>query len=101
VKKWRVELKVMNGRLLSERALKIPVDDDCGVDRINAMIVDINAEYATMGVSTHAGHDTGIAGTERDDDSEEEEHDSDHEPQSSKRSSKRYVCQYWDIYIYS
>jgi hypothetical protein len=48
VKKRSVELKVMRGRLQCEINLKEPVDDEYGVDRINAMISDIEAEYAAM-----------------------------------------------------
>jgi hypothetical protein len=45
-KKRSVELTVMRGRLKSEMKMKEPVDDEYGVDRINAMIADIEAEYA-------------------------------------------------------
>jgi hypothetical protein len=48
VKKRRVELRVMRGRLRGEKDLKEPtgIDDEYGVDSINAMIADIEAEYA-------------------------------------------------------
>jgi DNA/RNA endonuclease YhcR with UshA esterase domain len=48
VKKRAVELKVMRVRLTGENNLKVPVDDEYGTDRINAMIADIEAEYAAM-----------------------------------------------------
>jgi hypothetical protein len=47
VKKRAVELEVMRKRLNSEMYLKEPIDDEYGTDRINAMIADINAEYAS------------------------------------------------------
>jgi hypothetical protein len=47
VKKRAVELEVMRKRLNSEMNLKEPIDDEYGTDRINAMIADINAEYAS------------------------------------------------------
>jgi hypothetical protein len=87
VKKRGVELKVMRGRLKSEMIVKEPINDEYGKDRINAMIADIHAQYAAMGVNVGVTHDTGVVGTEGDEDVEEEENDSDHEP----RSSKRYV----------
>jgi hypothetical protein len=87
VKKRAVELRVMKERLVSEMRMKERVDDEYGVDRINAMIAGINAEYAAMGVNVDVTHDAGIVGTEGDEDAEEEESDNDHEP----RSSKRYV----------
>jgi hypothetical protein len=46
VKKRGVELKMMMTRMSSEMKMKEPIDDEYGVDRINAMIADINAEYA-------------------------------------------------------
>jgi hypothetical protein len=45
VKKRGVELKVMRGRLQCEMKMKEAVDE-FGVDRINAMIADIQSEYA-------------------------------------------------------
>jgi hypothetical protein len=86
VKKRSVELKVMRERLKSEMKMKEPIDDEYGVDRINAMIADINAEYAAMGVNIGVTHNTSVVGTEGDED-EEEESGSDHEP----RPTKRYV----------
>jgi hypothetical protein len=53
VKKRRVELRVMNGRRDSEMKLMEPPDDGYGVDRINAMIADIEAEYSSR-ISTGA-----------------------------------------------
>jgi hypothetical protein len=54
VKKRAAELQVMWARLHSEMNLKEPVDDEYGMDRINAMISDIYAEYATkMGIAGH------------------------------------------------
>jgi hypothetical protein len=54
-KKRSVELNVMNARLDSEMKMKEPVDDEYGIDHINAMVADINAEYkakmADAGVS--------------------------------------------------
>jgi hypothetical protein len=89
VKKWRVELKVMKVRQVSEDRLREAIDDGYGVDRIDAMIADINAEYAAMGVNVGVTHTTGVIGTEGvEDDDEDEESDSGHEP----RPSKRYVC---------
>jgi hypothetical protein len=44
-KKLGVELHVVQQRLVSEMRIKEPADDGYGVDRINAMIVDIEAEY--------------------------------------------------------
>ena len=89
VKKWRVELKVMKVRQVSEDRLREAIDDGYGVDRIDAMIADINAEYAAMGVNVGVTHTTGVTGTEGvEDDDEDEESDSGHEP----RPSKRYVC---------
>jgi hypothetical protein len=46
MKKWGVELQVMKARLRSEGKLKEPIDDEYGMDCINAMIVDINKQYA-------------------------------------------------------
>jgi hypothetical protein len=46
MKKRSAELKVMRGRLSAKMKMKEPVDDEYGVDRINAMIADIRAEYA-------------------------------------------------------
>jgi uncharacterized protein YeeX (DUF496 family) len=45
-KKRSVELTVMRERLKSENNLKEPIDDEYGMDRINAMIADIEADYA-------------------------------------------------------
>jgi hypothetical protein len=64
------------------------------MDRINAMIAEINAEYAAMGVNVGVTHDASVVGIEGDED-EEEESDSDHEPRPTKRyvSLSRYaVC---------
>ena len=91
VKKRGVELKVMRGRLMGERRMKEPIDDVYSVDRINAMIADINAEYAAMGVHAGINHDASVVGI-NDHEEEEEESDSDHEP----RPIKRYV--YISIY---
>jgi hypothetical protein len=90
VKKWRVELKVMRDRLKAEMNLKVPVDDENGVDRINVTIADINGQYAAMGVNVGVTHDAVgvVAGTDDDEIKEEEESDSDHEP----RQSKKFVC---------
>jgi hypothetical protein len=44
-KKQGVELMVMKQRLYNETRLKEPIDDEYGMDRINAMIADIEAEY--------------------------------------------------------
>jgi hypothetical protein len=61
-----VELRVMRGRRKSERKLKAPIDDEYGMDRINAMIADIEAEYAAMmGV---AGSDVAVNVDEQDGD---------------------------------
>jgi hypothetical protein len=84
VKKRGVELKMMRTRLNNEKIMKEPIDDEYGMDRIKAMIADINAEYAAMGVNVGVTHNTGVVGIEGDED-EDEESDSDHEPQSSKR----------------
>jgi hypothetical protein len=84
VKKRSVELGVMRGRMGSEMIVKESVDDEYGKDRINAMIADINAEYAAMGVNVGITHDTGVVGTEGDDD-EEEGNDSGHEIPLSER----------------
>jgi hypothetical protein len=86
VKKRAVELEVMRSRLKSEKSLKEPIDDDYGVDCINAMIADINAQYPVIGVNVGVAHDaTSIVGT--DDEDEEEDGDSNHE----LRASRRYV----------
>jgi hypothetical protein len=88
VRKRVVELKMMRGRLQCEMNLKEPVDDEYGVDRINAMIAEINAEYAAMGVNIGVIHDASAVGIEGDENAEEEvDSDSDHEP----RPTKRYV----------
>jgi hypothetical protein len=50
VKKRAVELRVMRSRLRSENNLKEPIDDGYGVDRINAIIADIYAQYTAEGV---------------------------------------------------
>jgi hypothetical protein len=55
VKKRSVELDVVRTRLKSENNLKECVDDEYGVDRINAMIADINAEYAARIKDAGAG----------------------------------------------
>jgi hypothetical protein len=82
-KKQAVELHVMNGRRDSELRMKERVDDEYGIDRINAMISDIKAEYATMGVGITRA--IGAFGTEGDEEAEEEESDSGNEPRQSKR----------------
>jgi hypothetical protein len=94
VKKRGVELKVMMTRLNSEIRMKESIDE-YGMDRINAMIADINAQYAAMGLNVGITHDASAVGTEGYEDVEEEESDSDHEP----RSLKRYV--YLSIYMYA
>jgi hypothetical protein len=83
VKKRAAELKVMNGRLNGEKYLREHSVDEYGMDCINTMIVDINAEYAAMGVGST--HDAGVVDTEGDEDAEEEDSGSDHEPRTSKR----------------
>jgi hypothetical protein len=87
MKKRTVEMRLMAGRLKGERNLKVPIDDEYGVDRISAMMADINAQYAAMGVNAvGVTHDaTSIVGT--DDEDEDEDGDSNHEP----RASRRYV----------
>jgi hypothetical protein len=50
-----VELKMMRGRLSSEMILMEPVHDEYGVDRINAMIADIEAEYAARIMDAGSG----------------------------------------------
>jgi uncharacterized protein YeeX (DUF496 family) len=54
-KKRSVELEVMRDRLRGENNLKEPIDDEYGVDRINAMIADINAEYTARIKDAGAG----------------------------------------------
>jgi hypothetical protein len=81
---------MMRQRLKSEMKMKEPLDDEYGVGRINAMIADINAEYAAMGVNVGVTHNTGVVGIEGDED-EDEESDSDHEPRSSKRCVNLYI----------
>jgi hypothetical protein len=92
MKKRGVELRVMRQRLSSENNLMEPVHDEYGMDRINAMIADIEAEYAAMGVHVGVTRDTSIVGTEGDED-EEEDSDSDPEPRLTKRcvNSSRYI----------
>jgi hypothetical protein len=46
LKKRSVELEVMRRRQESDMKMKQPIDDEYGVDRINAMIADIQSEYA-------------------------------------------------------
>jgi UDP-N-acetylmuramyl pentapeptide synthase len=87
MKKRGVELQVMKWRLKCERSLKEPIDDEYGVDCINAMIAAIEAEYAAKGLN--AGFAIPIAGIVGDD---SEENDSDY-----GQRSKRYVCV---MYIY-
>jgi hypothetical protein len=84
VKKRSVELRMMRQRLHSEMKMKEPIDDEYGTDRINAMIGDINAKYAAMGVNIGVTLNAGVVGTECDED-EEEDSDSDHEPHPTKR----------------
>jgi hypothetical protein len=84
VKKRSVELQVMRARLNNEKIMKEPIDDEYGTDRINAMIADVEAEYAAMGVHAGVTLDAGVVGTEGDED-EEEDSDSDHEPHPTKR----------------
>jgi hypothetical protein len=91
VKKLRMELKVMKERLQCEMKMKEPVDDEYGVDRINAMFLEINAEYAAKGVNIAVIHNAGVVGTEDDENAEDSDSDS-HE----SRPSKRYV--YLPIY---
>jgi hypothetical protein len=88
VKKWRVELKVMKGRLQNEDRLREAIDDEYGIDRINEMIADINAEYAALGVNVGVTHTTDVVGTKDDENEDDEESDNGHE----RRPSKRYVC---------
>ena len=45
-KKRGVELRMMRGRLQCEMGMKEPIDDEYGMERINAMIADIQSEYA-------------------------------------------------------
>jgi hypothetical protein len=87
VKKRSLELKVMRGRLICENYLKEPVDDEYGMDCINAMIAAIDAQYAAMGVNVSVAHDVGagIVGAEGDEDEEMEENDGNHEPQRYER----------------
>jgi hypothetical protein len=85
LRKRGVELQVMRGRLTSEMKMKEPIDDEYGVDCINAMIAEINTEYAAMGVDVGVTRNAGVVGTEGDEDAEEDT-DS-HEP----RPSMRYV----------
>jgi hypothetical protein len=85
VKKLRMELKVMKERLDSEIRMKESVDE-YGMDRINAMIADINAQYA------------GAVGTEGDK-AEEEESDSDNGPRSLKRYV--YLSMQYNIYVHA
>jgi hypothetical protein len=79
-----VELKVMKTRLSSEMSLKEPIDDEYGMDSINSMIAEINAEYAAMDVNISVTRISTDDGTDGDEDEEEK---SDNEP----RTSKRYV----------
>jgi hypothetical protein len=55
VKKREVELKVMKTRLSSEMSLKEPIDDEYGMDSINAMIAEINAEYTARIMDAGSG----------------------------------------------
>jgi hypothetical protein len=61
VKKRAVELSLMKLRLRSENILKEPIDDDFGIVRINAMMADINAQYAAMGVGVADEEDGDIS----------------------------------------
>jgi hypothetical protein len=60
-----VELQVMMKRRDGERKLHAPIDDEYGLDRINAMIADIEAEYAARmadaGVAAVDEQDGGIS----------------------------------------
>jgi hypothetical protein len=79
----------MKTRRFSENKLREAIDDEYGMDRIDAMIADINAEYAAMGVNVGVAHTTDVVGTEGvEDEDEDEQSDSGHEP----RPSKRYIC---------
>jgi hypothetical protein len=97
VKKLRMELKVMKERLDSEIRMKESVDE-YGMDRINAMIADINAQYAAMGVNVGITHDASAVGTEGDK-AEEEESDSDNGPRSLKRYV--YLSMQYNIYVHA
>jgi hypothetical protein len=74
----------MNGRQYNEMNLKEPIDDEYGLDRINAMIADIYAQYAAMGVNVGITHDADVVSTE---DENAEDEDGNDKP----RPSKRYV----------
>jgi hypothetical protein len=95
-RKRGVELHVMRNRMRSEMRLKVPVDDDYGIDRINAMIADINAQYAAMSVNVGTTHDADVASTKYDEDDEEEESDGDNEP---SRRYVRYYRQYMPLFV--
>jgi hypothetical protein len=84
VKKRSVELKVMRQRLQCEMNLKEPVDDEYGMDSINAMIAEINAEYAA---SAGINLDASVVGIKDHEDEKEESDSHSHE----SRPSKRYV----------
>jgi hypothetical protein len=73
IKKRTVELLIMRDRLKTESGLKIPIDDEYGMERINRMIADIYKLYAAM------GEDVPVDAVEVDDS------DSDSEPRRSKR----------------
>ena len=81
-KKQMVEINVMMKRQTTERGVKEPIDDEYGMDCINAMIADIEAEYAAMAVNDGTTRDADLVGTE---DEDEEESDSDSESQSSEK----------------
>jgi hypothetical protein len=51
VKKRSLELNMMKWRLNGEIMMKEPIDDEYGLDRLNAMIADVHAQYAAMGVN--------------------------------------------------
>jgi hypothetical protein len=85
VKKRSVELKVLKQRKVTETSIQDSADDEYGIDCINAMIADIYAQYAAMGVGTGITHDADVAGTKDEEDAEDEDGDGDHEPQPSKR----------------
>jgi hypothetical protein len=55
MKKRSVEMQVMKRRLNSEMKMKEPIDDEYGMDCLNAMIADIEAEYAARIKDAGAG----------------------------------------------
>jgi hypothetical protein len=102
VKKRGVELHVMRGRLTNEMNLKEPIDDEYGTERINAMIAEINAEYAAKGVIIGVTHNAGVVSTE---DDQDEDSDSDsHESRLIRRyvylSIHRYAVYYTYLFLF-